>query len=87
MRISNAGKYIATIAGIFFSSLIVTQQLSILFGIISRRYAFIADTKNIAIASPLRGLVIEVTVGVREAAFFLGSMNENYRLALPYLSE
>ena len=44
MLVGNRGKYFAMIAGIFFASLIITQQLSIFIGLMSRTIGFITDT-------------------------------------------
>ena len=45
MLVGEAGKYIAMIIGIFFAALIMTQQLSIFCGILSRTYGFLSDMR------------------------------------------
>ncbi len=43
MLFGDRGKYIAMIVGITFASLIMTQQPSILVGLLSRTYSFVGD--------------------------------------------
>ncbi|MFN9114078.1 MAG: ABC transporter permease, partial [Bacteroidota bacterium] len=43
MLFGDRGKYIAMIIGIGFASLIMTQQPSIFWGLLTRTYAFIGD--------------------------------------------
>lgn len=44
MLVGERGKYIGMIAGVFFASLIITQQLSIFVGLMSRSIGFLTDT-------------------------------------------
>jgi putative ABC transport system permease protein len=44
MLVGERGKYIGMIAGVFFASLIITQQLSIFVGLMSRTIGFLNDT-------------------------------------------
>jgi len=43
MLVGESGKYLAMIMGVFFSALIMTQQLSIFTGIMSRTYGLLSD--------------------------------------------
>lgn len=44
MLVGERGKYIGMIAGVFFASLIITQQLAIFVGLMSRSIGFLTDT-------------------------------------------
>jgi len=44
MLVGDRGKYIGIITGITFASLLITQQLAIFTGLMSRTYGFISDT-------------------------------------------
>lgn len=44
MLVGERGKYIGMIAGVFFASLVITQQLSIFVGLLSRTIGFLEDT-------------------------------------------
>ncbi len=44
MLVGDRGKYIGMLVGIFFASLIITQQLSIFVGLMSRTIGFLVDT-------------------------------------------
>jgi len=44
MLVGERGKYIGMIIGVFFASLIITQQLSIFVGLMSRTIGFLSDT-------------------------------------------
>lgn len=46
MLVGDRGKYIGIITGITFASLLITQQLSIFTGLMSRTYGFISDTSQ-----------------------------------------
>lgn len=45
MLVGERGRYIAMIIGVFFASLIITQQSSIFVGLMSRTFGFLADTR------------------------------------------
>jgi putative ABC transport system permease protein len=44
MLVGNRGKYWGMIVGVFFAALIITQQLSIFTGLMSRTFGFLVDT-------------------------------------------
>jgi len=44
MLFGNRGKYFGMIAGVFFASLVMTQQLAIFTGLMSRTFGFMTDT-------------------------------------------
>ena len=44
MLIGNRGKYFGMVVGVFFAALIITQQLSIFVGLMSRTFGFLVDT-------------------------------------------
>lgn len=46
MLVGNRGKYLGMIMGVFFSSLVITQQSSIFCGLMARTYGFITDTQQ-----------------------------------------
>ncbi len=54
MLVGNRGKYIGMIVGVFFAALIITQQLSIFLGLMTRTYGFITDAglPDIWVADP-----------------------------------
>jgi putative ABC transport system permease protein len=43
--VGNTGKYVGMIAGVFFAALVITQQLSIFVGIMSRTIGFLSDVR------------------------------------------
>lgn len=45
MLVRDRGKYIAMVAGVFFSALVITQQASIFSGLMTRTYSFINDMR------------------------------------------
>jgi len=45
MLMGDRGKYIAMVAGVFFSSLVITQQASIFTGLMTRTFSFINDMR------------------------------------------
>ena len=44
MLVGNRGKYYGMVVGVFFAALIITQQLSIFVGLMSRTFGFLVDT-------------------------------------------
>ena len=44
MLMGDRGKYIGIVIGVFFAALIITQQLSIFVGLMSRTIGFLVDT-------------------------------------------
>ncbi len=45
MLVGDRGKYIAMVAGVFFSALVITQQSSIFIGLMTRTFSFINDMR------------------------------------------
>jgi putative ABC transport system permease protein len=45
MLVGNRGKYVAMVAGVFFSALVITQQSSIFTGLMTRTFSFINDMR------------------------------------------
>jgi len=48
MLVGDRAKYLGIIMGITFASLLITQQLSIFVGLMSRTFGFITDTRVIS---------------------------------------
>jgi putative ABC transport system permease protein len=95
MLFGDRGKYIAMVVGVTFAALIMTQQPSILVGLLARTYSFVGDVSEPDIwvmdagvqfvedASPMRGVELGRVRGIEGVAWATPLFKNMMRTKLP----